>query len=222
MAIYCEDIGLLYISTPRTACTSTEDLLINHYGGRKICGRKISYKHHCLKTVLCANELSDGLLKVTGIRNTYDSLVSEYHKWVFRHYPQFLHGRDMQFKNNPESFLEVCKWAYETHPSMTDFFLADSRLTDYLLRRPIEICKEVVGRMYDDLIRFEDLQSEVDRVLARLSVGCFAVKNSHKLPVKNVTEQRREKEYRSFYTPLLKRMVDDKCGEYIQATGYEF
>lgn len=93
MAIICRDIGLLFIMTPRTGCMALGALLLDKLGGEwvpseNVCdgdGRVLVEKIHCtlpnlLDHQILTDEQIGGLLKITTVRNPFDSLVSLYTK----------------------------------------------------------------------------------------------------------------------------------------------
>ena len=91
MAIICRQHGLLFIMTPRTACTAVGDLLCTHYGGEFIPSEDILDSHgfiavqkkhstlpELIKHKVLAPKEAKSLLKIAAVRNPFDSLVSLY------------------------------------------------------------------------------------------------------------------------------------------------
>src|SRR5689334_20628322 len=85
MAVICREHKLLFIMTPRTACTAVADLLLTHYGGEYLPahdvldsrGRISLQKKHSTLSDLLTNGLltmkdADGLLKFAAVRNPFD------------------------------------------------------------------------------------------------------------------------------------------------------
>ena len=91
MAIICRKFNLLFIMTPRTACTAIGEFLCEHYSGEFLPAEDILdsrgfisvQKKHSTLAELLAHKLltareAKSLLKVAAVRNPFDSLVSLY------------------------------------------------------------------------------------------------------------------------------------------------
>src|SRR5215204_1273441 len=100
MAIICRQHGLLFIMTPRTACTAIGELLCTYYGGEFVPsedvlddrGRITVQKKHSNLSELMKHNLIDreeakSLLKVATVRNPFDTLVSLYFKQRYKYQP---------------------------------------------------------------------------------------------------------------------------------------
>src|SRR5437899_5850972 len=100
MAIICRKYNLLFIMTPRTACTAIGELLCEHYAGEFLPAKDIldsrgfisvQKKHSTLSQLLAHNLLTVGeaksLLKIAAVRNPFDSLVSLYFKQRLKYQP---------------------------------------------------------------------------------------------------------------------------------------
>jgi hypothetical protein len=100
MAIICRKYGLLFIMTPRTACTAIGELLCKHYGGEFLPpqdilngngGIAVQKKHSTLAELIrndiLTPEEADSLLKVAAVRNPFDTLVSLYFKQRYKYQP---------------------------------------------------------------------------------------------------------------------------------------
>src|SRR6266576_4373967 len=100
MAIICRQYRLLFIMTPRTACTAIGDLLCTHYGGEFIPSEDIldsqgfisvKKKHSTLSELIKHKVLTPkeakSLLKIAAVRNPFDSLVSLYFKQKLTYQP---------------------------------------------------------------------------------------------------------------------------------------
>src|SRR5687768_16030892 len=98
MAILCPKYNLLFIMTPRTACSAIGELLHKEFGGEFLPGKDIldadgrvsvRRKHSTLSELIQHGLLtpseSESLLKVAAVRNPYDSLASEYLKKRFKY-----------------------------------------------------------------------------------------------------------------------------------------
>src|ERR1043166_3849265 len=100
MAIICREYGLLFIMTPRTACTAVGELLCNHYRGEFLPSEDILdeqgfiavQKKHSTLTELIRHKIlspaaANSLLKIAAVRNPFDSLVSLYFKQRLKYQP---------------------------------------------------------------------------------------------------------------------------------------
>src|SRR5438552_18142637 len=98
MAIICRKYNLLFIMTPRTACTAIGELLCEHYDGEFLPAEDILnsdglisvQKKHSTLSELIGHKLltaaeAKSLLKVAAVRNPFDSLVSLYLKQRFKY-----------------------------------------------------------------------------------------------------------------------------------------
>ena len=204
MAIACDKIKMIYISSWRTGCTSVECFLKNHYEGRLI-----GHKHSTLDEALEALPKEEYFC-VTNIRNPYDSLVSFYFKCKFRYYPILKKdynaiGEEFISEELKEIILQVDNRSFE------DFLLFLST-TPSGGRLPSGFARD--SRFH--FICLEDLQADLDK--AFLKIG---IKNKHKLQHKNPTEVR-DQDYKKYYTPLARDIADSLTQEYREATKYTF
>src|SRR6476659_9512318 len=100
MAIICRQYSLLFIMTPRTACTAIGDLLCTHYGGEFLPSEdvldlqgfiSVQKKHSTLQELfkhkILAPQEAKSLLKIAAVRNPFDSLVSLYYKQRLKYQP---------------------------------------------------------------------------------------------------------------------------------------
>src|SRR5438477_4408881 len=100
MAIICRKYNLLFIMTPRTACTAIGELLCERFGGEFLpsedildSNRQITVqkKHSTLEELIKHKLLSaaqaKSLLKVAAVRNPLYSLVSLYFKQRLKYQP---------------------------------------------------------------------------------------------------------------------------------------
>src|SRR5438270_9077761 len=100
MAIICRKYNLLFIMTPRTACTAIGELLCERFGGEFIpsddildsrglilVDKKHSTLSDLIKHKILTTEEANSLLKVAAVRNPFDSLVSLYFKQRLKYQP---------------------------------------------------------------------------------------------------------------------------------------
>src|SRR5436190_19337881 len=125
MAIICRKYNLLFIMTPRTACTAIGELLCQHYGGEFLPSEDIldskgfisvQKKHSTLSEILehklLAVEEAKSLLKIAAVRNPFDSLVSLYFKQRLKYRP--LLGDPTSWVNRSIGYARHMRYA-QTH-----------------------------------------------------------------------------------------------------------
>ena len=122
MAIICRQHGLLFIMTPRTACTAVGDLLCTHYGGEFIPSEDILDSHgfiavqkkhstlpELIKHKVLAPKEAKSLLKIAAVRNPFDSLVSLYFKQRLKYQP--LLGDPSSWVNRSVKYADHMRYA---------------------------------------------------------------------------------------------------------------
>src|SRR5438477_9476078 len=122
MAIICRDYSLLFIMTPRTACTAVGELLVQHYGGEFLPAEDIldshgiiavQRKHSTLEELiqhgLLTGEEAGSLLKIATVRNPFDSLVSLYFKQRLKYQP--LLGDPSSWVNRSVKYADHMRYA---------------------------------------------------------------------------------------------------------------
>jgi hypothetical protein len=205
MAIICRDYNLLFIMTPRTACTAIGELLCNHYGGEFVPSQDIldsagmiavQKKHSTLGElirhgVLTAKE-ADSLFKITTVRNPFDSLVSLYFKQRFKYQP-LLHDPDSWVHRSP-GYVRRMKYAQRYSFNRWLFRMSYRKL----------IKRSLLGRpsMYDDytrdvdaVLRYESLETDLKKAFIQAGIPWKA-----EIPIVNRTDERPGRDYRSLYS----------------------
>ena len=205
MAIICRDYKLLFIMTPRTACTAVGDLLCEHYGGQFLPAEDIldsrghivvQKKHSTLSELfrrrLLTREEAQWLLRITAVRNPFDSLVSVYFKQRFKYQPLL---RDPgSWVNRSPRYARRMKYAERYSFNGWFFKISYRRLVRrLLLGRPSMF--EDYTRGVDVVLRYENLEQDLKDLFRRAGIPWKA-----DLPVVNRTDERTGDDYRSFYS----------------------
>ena len=128
MAILCRKYNLLFIMTPRTACTAVGELLLKQYGGKYLPeedildqnGTYLVQKKHCtlselLKYNIISKDYADSLTKFTTVRNPFDNIVSLFIKKKFKYKPLL---------DDPDS------WVYKLKDYVSDMKYAQNHSFD--------------------------------------------------------------------------------------------
>lgn len=193
MAIYCPDLKLLYVSTPRTGSTTVSLTLRNEFGGIDV-----GWKHSTIAEAIKAKPLElKRLLKVTAIRNPFDSTVSKYFK----------------LKNERGALQKTAlqQWVTENNASFAETLMFNPRVMISHSRTD----KEVLRNKFDFLIRFENLQDDFDKMMRLVGEEPF------ELPIRNETPER-DKDYRIYYDKESRLLVEDMMSGYLRFTDYTF
>ena len=213
MAIICRSYNLLFIMTPRTACTAVGEVLCKHLGGEYLPQEDIvdsegffvvQKKHSKLKELLDNKLLSPeevSSLKIfTTIRNPFDSLVSLYVKkrdkyypllsdpesWVYR-VPNYV--EDIKFCRN-HSFNTLIYKSYGRH--LIKFILGHGRTSIF----------DEFTQSANEIIRFENLRSDFQGIL-----DMAGIQKKLTIPRVNITANRAT-DYRPYYSKLSRMMVE--------------
>ncbi len=222
MAILCRDIGLLLLQAPHTGSTSLGTLLRTELGGEMLVEERVRdargrivlrQKHQTLAQLMEAGlvtpEQRANLLVVVGIRSPYDLVLTEYARnreagsisapqRLLRRLP----GANPDF--SPRDFERFVQRRYEP-----------GRLFRLLGRRPFVPTDWTVGA--DHLIRFEHMQEDLDAALRRVGVT-----EPHRLPHRNPTTSRADRDYRRVYTERARSIVGRAYAALIETHGYRF
>jgi hypothetical protein len=222
MAILCRDIGLLLLQAPHTGSTSLGTLLRTELGGEMLVEERVRdargrivlrQKHQTLAQLMAAGlvtpEQRANLLVVVGIRNPFDLVLTEYARnreagsisapqRLLRRLP----GASRDF--SPRDFERFVQRRYEP-----------GRLFRLLGRRPFVPTDWTAGA--DHLIHFEHMQDDLDAALRKLGVP-----EPHRLPHRNPTASRADRDYRQVYTERARHIVSRAYADLIGAHGYRF
>jgi hypothetical protein len=159
MAVICRKHNLLFIMTPRTACTAIGELLCHDYGGEFLPtedfldgkGRiSVQKKHSTLAELLehkfLAPEEAKSLFKVASVRNPFDTLVSLYFKQRFKYQP-LLDDPDSWVNRSP-TYARNMKYAREHSFSRWVFRKCSRQLIKRFLAFPPSMFFDYTTRTY--------------------------------------------------------------------------
>lgn len=226
MSIICRSYNLLFIMTPRTACTALGELLLNEYGGEYIPEEDILdssgifkvHQKHCTFSQLIDNKiLSDkeasALIKFTTVRNPFDSIVSLYTKKKSKYKPLL---------NDPDS------WVYKLLDYAEDMKYAQNHSFDAWIFKNYKrsFIKRLLGLKpshfgmftegVDEIIRFENLQDDFNKLLDKVNIS-----KKSEIPLVNRTTERK-KEYKQYYSNFSRRFIEFVYKNELKNYGYKF
>lgn len=205
MAIICRQYSLLFIMTPRTACTAVGDLLLRHYGGEYLPAQdildangrtRIQQKHNTvpelLKNALLTEKEAASLLKFASVRNPFDSLVSLYVKQRSKYQP-LLNDPDSWVNRSP---VYARNMRYAVNHSFNQWLFKKCR--KQIIKRllgvpPSMFCNYT--KDVDAVMRYENLAEDLRAVFMRAGIPADVP-----IPVVNRTNERTGKDYRSYYS----------------------
>jgi hypothetical protein len=227
MAIICRKYNLLFIMTPRTACTAIGELLCDHYSGEFLPAEDIldsrgfmsvQKKHSTLSQLLAHNLLTareaKSLLKVAAVRNPFDSLVSLYFKQRLKYQPLLA---------DPTSWVH----RFPGYAQSMRYAGAHS-FNRWVLRVSYrKVMKRVLGvrsSMFadhtngvDEVIRFESMEEDLKKAFNRAGIAWRA-----DIPSVNRTNERTDRDYRSFYSRPAALAVALAYSYDVKTYGYRF
>jgi hypothetical protein len=231
MAVLSRSYGYLFIQAPRTGCTAiAEGVLYPHLGGVDIPaadiydqqGRLVLMRKHCklselLRHRVVTEEDVRRLFKFSAVRNPFDSLVSLYVK-MRQEYAEQLDDETSWVGRDP-SFRAGIRFAMEHgFPEWVEFRLGQTRSSGLVrsARRKIMGSTGSHADGMDFVMRFERLQDDFNEALQRLGV-----KTAIEIPKINVTAGR-DRDYRAYYTPRARRLVERAFRDRLNRFGYRF
>lgn len=227
MAIICRDYNLLFIMTPRTACTAIGELLCEHYGGQflpaedildsrglTLVDKKHSTLSDLLKHKLLTPEEAKSLLKVAAVRNPFDSLVSLYFKQRLKYQP--LLADSASWVNRLPGYAKNMKYARAHSFNRWVLRVSYRKLIERLLGfRPSMFADHTRG--VDIVMRYERIEADLSEVFKKAGMGSKA-----DIPVVNRTDERANPDYRSFYSRLAELTVTLAYSGDLRMYGYKF
>jgi hypothetical protein len=227
MAIICRQYGLLFIMTPRTACTAIGDLLCTHYGGEFIPAEDIldaqgfisvQKKHSTLseltKHKILTPEEAKSLLKIAAVRNPFDSLVSLYFKQRLKYQP--LLGDPSSWVNRSVGYAGHMRYA-QTH-TFNEWVLKVSyrKLIKKFLRLRASMFVDYTSGM-DVILRYESIEKDLKEAFGRAGIAWKA-----DLPKVNRTDERSAGDYRLLYSRAAALTVRLAYAYDLKTYGYQF
>lgn len=229
MAVICRHHNLLAILTPRTACSAVATVLQTELQGVYIpeadtidaAGRVVVWRKHTTlrqleRHALISQEQRRQLTVFTTVRNPFDSLVSLYIKKARTYQPLL---------NNPNSFVHrVPGYAQDM------LWARDHSFEEWLFRRfgapwlqrfldPRKTRRSLFRRYtegVDVVLKLESLQEDFDRLMQQVGVGRRLT-----IPNLNATPERL-RDYRRYYTPRARRLIEAQFRDELERYGYSF
>jgi len=227
MAIICRNHNLLFIMTPRTACSAIGELLCSRLNGEYIPQKdildengiiRVQKKHSTLKEILNLGLLRpeeiDNLVKFCTVRNPYDSLVSLYIKKKYK-YQHLLDKSESWVHKHP---------AYKRDMQFAKKYSFNTWLIKHIIKN---FAKRFIGRdssMYgnytngvDYVIRYENLEEDFSNILKKAGV-----KENLKIPVVNKTDERKSGSYKNYYSIITRIFVGMAYRKDMKKFRYKF
>ena len=191
----------LFVEQPHTACTAIQAELRAHYGGQRILERHSTYADF----LRVATPEQKRYFVFSGIRNPLDEAVSLYFKFRTDHKAKYTTGAQAQTlsQRQIEAYALVVG-------EQADF----DRFIRRFYRRPFDNETLIYHHHMDEIIRFEHLQEDFSRTLARLGL-----EQIRPLPLVNKTGQRGD--YLDYYPPSLRPQAARVFGPYMRKWGYD-
>jgi hypothetical protein len=227
VAIVSHPHKFLFVMSPRTGCTAIGALLVKSLGAEYLPredlldqrGRFVVQRKHCTLQQLLANGILTAdqrrsLFTFGAIRNPFDSLVSLYTKMAVAYQPSV---------QDPNSWVHKVKGYVEDMEYCRTHTFAEwihKRYAIGVWDRLRGKGRRMLGAPYVDgvdfVIRFERLQDDFDEALRQAGVA-------HSLTIAriNVTPER-DRDYRRYYTPSARRLVEYALERELTRFGYEY
>jgi hypothetical protein len=227
MAIICKKYNLLFIMTPRTACTAIGELLCEHYGGKFVPSEDIldpdgrisvQKKHSTLEELVKNKILTPGeaksLLKVSAVRNPFDTLVSLYFKQRFKYQP--LLSDPTSWVNRAPTYARNMRYAQKHSFNRWVFRKCTKQLAKRLLGVPPSMFVHYT-KGTDLVMRYESIGQDLEAVFGRVGI-----KPRIGIPVVNRTDERNDRDYRSYYSQAAAVAVSLAFRDDVKTYGYKF
>lgn len=228
MAIICRKYNLLFIMTPRTACTAIGELLCNEYNGEFVPSEDIldsdgrisvQKKHSTLSELiqhkLLTTEEANLLLKIAAVRNPFDSLVSLYFKQRFKYQPLLADPNSWVNRIGP-LYIKNMRYA-QTH-SFSQWTL--KRCSRQLIKRLFGFPPSMFAdytRGMDVVMRYESLDKDLENVFRKAGMATEV-----NIPRVNRTEERDRWNYRSYYSRIAALAVSLAYSDDLKTYDYKF
>jgi hypothetical protein len=215
--------------TPRTGCTAIGEVLCEHLEGKYLPSkdiidsngfylvqRKHSRIQELLEYKLLSAEEFSSLYKFAGIRNPFDSLVSLYAKKKYKYAPLLSDPTSWVYRFPKPRYVEDMKFCINNSFNAWIYKRFRRQVILLLLRKGRMNLYEAFTRGVDDIIRFENLQNDFQRVLNKAGV-----KKHLTIPKINITANR-SKNYRQYYSKLSRKMVQFIYKNELEKYEYRF
>lgn len=228
MPIICREQNLLFIMTPRTACTAIGKVLCDELGGEyfpseSILGAdgkaRVRTKHATLQDLLdndlITKEEISSFLVFGGVRNPFDSLVSLYIKKRHTYQPLLSDPNSWVYKISP-GYVEDMKFCL--HHSFDEWVDKNHRqtLVKRLMGRGRRSMFERYTKDVDAIVRFENLQDDFRSILKLAEIP-----TDHSVPLHNKTREK-QRGYQDYYSDQSKKIVEYVFRDDIEKYGYSF
>lgn len=220
--------------SPRTGCTAIADgVLIPRFGG-EYCPpedvfapdgtRTVRAKHSTVPELVDGGVLTqrevDDLFVFSTVRNPFDSLVSLYKKQAGR----YQDTDSWDFLQHDPRQLENTRFAADhDFPEWVEYVIRPRnprewvRVAKYRRWPPPRFMFESFVAGVDFVMRYENLQADLTAALAEVGID-----GDTEIPQINVTSERTESDYRSFYDDKTRALVEKAYADDIQRWGYSF
>lgn len=213
--------------TPRTACTAIGELLCEHYGGKFVPSEDIldpdgrisvQKKHSTLEELVKNKILTPGeaksLLKVSAVRNPFDTLVSLYFKQRFKYQP--LLSDPTSWVNRAPTYARNMRYAQKHSFNRWVFRKCTKQLAKRLLGVPPSMFVHYT-KGTDLVMRYESIGQDLEAVFGRVGI-----KPRIGIPVVNRTDERNDRDYRSYYSQAAAVAVSLAFRDDVKTYGYKF
>lgn len=230
MAVLSQTYGYLFIQTPRTGCTAIADGVLRPLlGGIDIppndvydeSGRLVIMRKHCkladlLRHGYLSTEEADRLLKFAAVRNPFDSLVSLYVK-MRDEYPLALNDPNSWVGKDPAFVAAIHVAMNHSFPEWVEYRFGEPAIKRMVsgVRRLGRHSNRGHDQGMDVVMRFESLQDDFNRALGLLGL------EEIEIPRINPTSGR-ERDYKAYYTPRARRIVERAHRRMLDRYGYTF
>lgn len=226
MAVICPEHDLLFLMAPRTGCTAVgTQVLLPRFGGEWLPPEAVADDDGTLvaprKHTTLAQLYEHGFLTPAGradlhvfvtVRNPFDSLVSLYEKMRGKYAD--LAEEERSWVHRKPGYVESMRLAAEA--DFSTWLLANHRRRGWRRRRPgprhmnASFLADV-----DTVLRFESLQQDLTALFDRLGID-----GDTTIPRHNTTD--RDADWRSYYTPQARRVVEQVYAPDLERFGYGF
>jgi Sulfotransferase family. len=227
MAIICRKYNLLFIMTPRTACTAIGELLCEHYGGEFLPPEDIldsrgfisvQKKHSTLSDLLAHKLLTareaKSLLKVAAVRNPFDSLVSLYFKQRLKYQP--LLADPSSWVHRSPGYVRSMRYAQRDSFNAWVFRVTYRKIFKRLLGLRASMFADHTNGV-NEVLRFESIEEDLKNVFNQAGIDWRA-----QIPSVNRTDEKTGHDYRLFYSRPAALAVAAAFSYDLKTYGYRF